>query len=169
MEEQTAYIKFDIIAIKQYQEDLLCTIQFIKDELPDVNWNSQVETRQYFADRFDIILHSQTISGLKELVETTNEEEYIEYPEEAIELLTGLIELKKLQSEDRNYLQNILKHEQKGKVLLRYADNNYVMQNKRPLPYSKAIVECIVSCSSEVVDYAQRMQKEHGINIEIEW
>lgn len=51
----------------------------------------------------------------------------------------------------RNYLDCILKHEVNGLVRLRIENNRLLMPNKRPLPYSEEIWDCVKSTSSGIV------------------
>ena len=148
MEKNEAYIQFDMASIISYQNDLLSTIEFIKDELPDVNWNSTVETIYHFSHEYNIMLHSTKIAELKVVLEQSEEDDYYEYAEnieDAKEVLTGLIELKKLQSSIRNHTQNIIKHADKnGYYPLRLVDGVWLQQNKRSISYDPNIQECVI-------------------------
>ena len=149
MEKNEAYIQFDMASIISYQNDLLSTIEFIKDELPDVNWNSTVETIYHFSHEYNIMLHSTKIAELKVVLEQSEDDDYYEYAEnieDAKEVLTGLIELKKLQSVVRNYTSNILRHaDEHGVYPLRWFNNEWVMQNRQQLSYLDEIKACIIA------------------------
>ena len=148
METETASITFDIPSIIALQKDYQETIEFIKDELPDVNWNSTVETIYHFSHEYNIMLHSTKIAELKVVLEQSEDDDYYEYAEnieEAKEVLTGLIELKKLQSSIRNHTQNIIKHaDENGYYPLRLVDGVWLQQNKRSISYDPNIQECVI-------------------------
>ena len=150
--DEHAYIEFDIPAICQLKEDYEKTIEFIKDELPDINWNSITETSDYFRYEHNINLYSLSIVNLKELLNDIqdNDSETIEYATDTdvcCFVLTGLIELKKLQYTLRNYINNILKHNEGGYYPLRKIDGQWRMMNKQPLSYLQEIQECVISQS----------------------
>lgn len=133
------HIIFDMPAIYQLERDYEDTIDCILELLPDVNWNSQLETRQYFLDEFNILLENQRIETLKDLRTKFNDQE------EEYELLSGLIELKKVQSIKRNYIDCIIRHSNiDGVVYLREYNGEWVLPNRQPLPYCEAITECII-------------------------
>jgi hypothetical protein len=149
-----AWIEFDIPALIALKEDLESTIDFIKDELPDVNWNSIPQAIYYFSHEHNIMLHGTSISSLKEVLENwESDPETLEYsynPDEAKEILVGLIELKKLQYTVRNYINNILKHNQGGVYPLRLVNGEWRMQNKQPRSYHDQINSCIISQSDNI-------------------
>ena len=145
METELAWIQFDMASIIAYQNDLKSTISFILDELPDVNWNSLLETREYLLSNHNIYTRSLRIIDLFELKENLEQEEYPEDIDEAREVLTGLIELKKLQFSIRNYTQNIIKHaDEHGYYPLRLVDGVWLQQNKRSISYDPNIQECVI-------------------------
>lgn len=147
---EESWIEFDIPQIIALKLDYERTIEFIKDELPDVNWNSYIEMREYFSTEHNIYFYSKKIANLKEMFDTIEEEEYVRGVDECKEVLQGLIELKKLQSTVRNYLDNILKHNEGGMYPLRLVDGEWRMQNKQPIFYSNAIKECVISTSPNI-------------------
>lgn len=146
------YIIFDIpsiLALKKQYED---NIEYIKAELPPVNWNSISDTVDYFKYEHNITLHGIKIAYLKSLLDTLDKQpEYycrsIKSVCEAIEVLSGLIELFAIQSIKRNYIDCILRHQVDGKVMLRDVDGKWMFPNKQPLPYATEIKECIISSS----------------------
>ena len=142
---QGNWIEFDIASIVALKLDYEKTCEFIKDELPDVNWNSYTEMSDYFSTEHNIYFYSMKISHLKEMLDNIEEEEYIRDIDECKEVLQGIIELKKLQSTLRNYLNNILKHNEGGIVYLREVDGRICMPNKQNLPYSPDILECVIA------------------------
>ena len=62
--EETRYIEFDIPSIVALREDYIETIYFLCDELPDVNWNSCCELKEYFSGVFGIELENCQIRTL---------------------------------------------------------------------------------------------------------
>lgn len=154
MEEEIAWIEYDIPALIALKKDLESTIEFILDELPDVNWNSGPQTIYFFSHEHNIMLHGLSISSLKEVIETWYDDpdtlEYACNPDEAKEILVGLIELKKLQYTVRNYINNILKHNQGGVYPLRLVNGEWRMQNKQPISYHDQIISCIISKSDNL-------------------
>lgn len=138
-------ITYDIPAIIALQEDYQETIQYIEAVMPDVNWNSQLETRQFFLDEHNLLLQGHTIQYLKDTLANIDTEEYIDDPETCKEMLSGLIELKKLKSIIRNYTGNILRHHKDGVYPLRLVNGEWMMQNKQPLSYCHEINECIIA------------------------
>lgn len=137
--DESPYIQFDMIAIRQLELDYQNTIECIKELLPPVNWDSHLETRQYFLDEFNILLPNQRIETLKDLRAKYNDQE------EEYELLSGLIELKRVQSIYRNYIQCIIRHSDSGgNIVLRYYNREWVLPNRQALPYTDAIRECII-------------------------
>ena len=145
METEAASITFDIPSIIALQKDYQETIEYILAVMPDVNWNSQLETRQYFIDEFNLLLHSQTIASLKNILANIEQQEYIDEADLCCEMLSGLIEIKKLQSVIRNYTGNILRHHKDGIYPLRQVNGEWVMQNKQPLSYCPEIKACIIA------------------------
>lgn len=151
---ETVFIEFDIPAICQLKADYEKTIEFILDELPDVNWNSYQDTYGYFSEEYNIHIGSTRIQSLYEFLDDLdNNPETTEFAHninECKELLQGLIELKKLQFTLRNYINNILKHNEGGVYNLRLVNGEWKMQNKRDLPYSPDILECVISKSDNI-------------------
>lgn len=142
------WIEFDIPSIVALRKDYSGTMDFIKDELPDVNWESRIETKDYFSSTFGIFLDNTTVSTLKSYQSMTES-----FSEKAHFVLTGLIEYYKLKYTIRNYLDNILKHNVEGVVNLRRENNQILMPNKRPLPTSPSITECIKNVSLNLTHY----------------
>lgn len=137
--KESMFIEFDMDEIRDLKYCYKQTMSLLIDELPDVNWNSLVETKQYFLNEHNLCLISTKIESLKETVDNIEEEEYLEHVDECVETLLGLIEYYKLRYTIRNYLDNIIRHEKDGKYPLRKFNNEWVMQNRQSLPYHPEI------------------------------
>ena len=105
------WIDFDMVEINRLKVEYEDLKQFIIDELPDVNWNSIQGTKAYFRDEHWLELESVQIAYLQTLV---NLEENNPWHDE----LCGLIELKKISSIIRNYLDCIIRHEKNGRCIV---------------------------------------------------
>jgi len=155
------WIEFDIPAIISLTKDYQKTMEFIKDELPSINIDSRIEVKDYFQSEFEIPLKRTSIEYLKEWANI------LEDDSEAKFVLTGLIEYYKLYYTINNYLMNIIKHQQGGRVCLRKVDGKTLMPNKRELPRSPDIVACIEDVSPDLKSYLKDVQNQGGINASI--
>ena len=147
------YIDFDIDEVKELQDAYEETMNYILTTLPDVNWDSRLETSDYFTKEHNINFNSLKIAELQNMLDQLNDEnnffEYIVEPDEAIDTLSGLITYLKIKWEVRNYTGCILRHQKEGRVILREIEGRYVMPNRQPLPYSQNILECIKETNYE--------------------
>lgn len=133
------YLEFDLDEVKDLRSCYLATIDTLLKDLPDVNWNSRLEVKDYFLSEHDLVLDSLKISELHSLVEFLDEDS------DEYDVLSGLVEYLKLKYTVKNYLDCILRHEDNGKVYLRDVDGELRMPNKQPLSYSPDITDCLIS------------------------
>jgi hypothetical protein len=138
------YIEYDIDDLLDLRRDYCDTIEFILEELPDVNWNSRVETKEYFRDEYNVSPYSLKIADLIDLKDDLEDEEYTEGNiGQCREELQGLIELYKLKYTIKNHIDCALKHQKDGKVYLREVNGELRLPNRQPLTYSIDIQRCI--------------------------
>lgn len=137
---------FDIDEINDLKTCYQQTIESILDELPDVNWNSPIETKAYFSDNYGIQLKSVQIEELQKARNLIQSEEgfIVKEQEQLEEELNGVIELYKLKYTIRNYLDNIIKHNKNGVIELREINGELRMPNKRMPPSSPDILACLL-------------------------
>jgi hypothetical protein len=145
-----AYLEVDLPELIRLKLSYESTIECLLDELPDVNWNSRVESHQYFLEEHNLCLLSFNLSDLKEIIYDfedylNSDGEYHNDPERALETLTTLIEIKKLQACLRNYINNILKWNEGGIYPLRMVDGKWKFQNKQEICYDPNITNCIIA------------------------
>jgi hypothetical protein len=114
-------------------------MDFLLAELPDLNWDSRVEVKDYLHSEHKFFVESIKLSELISLTHIVNEETELK------NVLTLFVEYLKLKYLKRNYIDCILRHEVDGRVYLRMINGQYMMPNKRPYPYSTHIIDCIIS------------------------
>lgn len=136
-----SYLKFDIEKTIELVEDFTKSKQAIKEILPDVNWNSRLETINFFKLEFGLELTSLKIEELERVLEVLEQQGC--YPERT-DTLGLLIEYYKIHYIVRNYLLCILKHQKDGIVTLRSWNDELVMPNRQPLPKMTEIVNLII-------------------------
>lgn len=134
------YIEFDMPAIYELESSIDATIDFLLAELPDINWSSRLDVKDYFLAEHRLYLESIKISELI-LINSTIQDEYSELKN----VLTLFIEYLKLKYLKRNYIDCILRHNINGKMYLREVSGQLVYPNKRPISYSTHITDCIIS------------------------
>ena len=131
------YIDFNIDDIRELQNDYLATLTFLREELPEVDWESRIEVKDYFKDEFGIKLKNVKISHL------TDHIPFCEEDSEARWVLESLIAYMKVKYEIRNYTNCILRHHVEGRLHLREINGQWFMPNRQPIVYSPNIKECI--------------------------
>ena len=146
----TPYIEFDMDEINELKLDYENTLEFITSELPEVNWNSRVETKSYFSDEYNVAINSLKIAELRDTISRLDEQEYFEGDRDRCkDELTGLLELLKLKYTLHNYLDCILRHHTEGRVYLRNIDGEWKMPNKQPISTNPELTRCIASNKGE--------------------
>ena len=143
IQEEPQYVDFCIPDIQELQNDYLATIDFLLDELPDVNWNSRIEVKDFFGDCGIDLKDLQIRTVQSELISAISYEQ-----KDLAEILGAYLSYLKTKYEVKNYTSCILKHNIDGRLYLRKHNNEWVMPNKQPLPYSQNILECVLDTNS---------------------
>jgi hypothetical protein len=136
-------ITFDIIAIKELRRQYKETEETILELLPNINWNSRLEVKNYFLEEYSLKLTDCRMATLMYQREWASEGSG-EWDD-----LNGLIELYRTQAVIRNYLDCILRHQVGGVVALREIDGQWLMPNKQPISTLQEITDCIISTGCE--------------------
>lgn len=133
----TEYIEFDLDEVKDLKQDYIETIQSILALLPDINWNSRIETKNYFMEEYSLELPDCKISTLIFARDAFDPES------DCFHDLQGVIELYKLKAIIKNYLECIERHHVDGKVYLREMNGEWVFPNRQPVPQCPEILSCL--------------------------
>lgn len=125
----------DIRALKvDYEEQIICILEL----LPDLNWYSRLEVKNYFLEEYGLTLPDVKISTLRSFREN------LDHDCDLYSDLTGLIELYTRRYTLKNYIDCILRHEDMGIVPLRAVNGELRLPNKQPIPNCPDLTECIV-------------------------
>lgn len=132
-------IVFDMPSIISLREEYMATMECLLEQLPDLNWDSRVEIKDYFASEMNIGLRTTQLSELKAILKiyalTVDQMEFVEL----------VIEYLKVKYLVRNYLDCIIRHaDEHGEVQLREVNGEWLMPNRQPQPQAKEIVDCII-------------------------
>lgn len=156
MQEQPSYLQFDMDEVNDLEYCYQETLDFLLDQLPDVNWNSRLEVKDFFESEYNLTIISLKISYLKEVcsfledkIDTCPYDLEIDNADEAVETLKLLIEYYKTKYAMKNYIRCIQYHEKGGRIYLR---DELLMPNKQPLPYSPDIISCITATNSSQIN-----------------
>ena len=131
------YIDFDLDDLRELEESYIETMDFLWDELPDINWNSRIEIKSYFLDEHNILIDSLKIERLTRLLDCKDLDETF------LDVLETFVTYLKIKYEVRNYTSCIIRHNTDGRLYLREHNGIYVMPNKQPIVYSPNIKKCI--------------------------
>ena len=126
------WIEFDIDEVVELLTDYRATMITLKELLPDVNWDSRLETKDFFISEYEIYLKSLKISDIEHEMNILANSNYLnESGEQALEVLTLLREYLKLKYTCKNYLEMILRHNKEGRVYLIEHNGQWVMPNRQ--------------------------------------
>jgi len=137
--EELAWIDFDILKVKDLKENYQENIDITLEMLPENDWRSPAKTIDFFKKNFAIELKNVKINHVGQVLEE------LDHDSEAFDALNGYHIYLRLTYAIRNYLDNILKHEENGRIYLRQHQGEWVFPNKRPLSASPEIQGCITS------------------------
>ena len=142
MEE--AWIKFDVVKLRQLKEHYEAAIESIKEQLPNINLNSKKELLNFFEKNLNIHLQTSRIKEIEACLSsyTHDQEEYY--------ILLGVTYYFKLKYSLKNYINWVLKNESNGIIYLRHWWGDWVLGNKQPLPGSPEILECVIGHSNNI-------------------
>jgi len=139
MTEELAYIDCNILLVKDLKERYEENLKWIEEEIgADINLNSQKQLKAFLEERLDIVAESVKITVLE-----SYRDQY-DHDSEEYDLMNGLVLYFKAKYTINNYINCILKHEENGRVYLRWWAGNWVLPNKRPLSESPEIKECMI-------------------------
>ena len=141
MSEDSEYIKFDIIKISDLEEAYECSMEFLLESLPRINYNSSSQVCNYIKENLGVDIQNMRINTLIDLQKRFNnsmEKDFLDY----------LIAFLKMKYTVKNYLRCILRHHKEGVVLLRTIDGRLCLPNRQPLSYNEEIINCIIEQSS---------------------
>jgi hypothetical protein len=141
------YIRFDIPKIKKLAEDYEYSLNLLLANLPQVNYDSQKQVKEFFKNSLNVMLKDTKIATIREHLNA--------FPDgsEEHELIETLLAYLRIKFSIKNYLHCILTHEENGVVQLRWENNRLCMPNRQPLPYNIEIQECILEMSRHVPAY----------------
>lgn len=135
---ENPYIDFDILKVKSLKDEYEENMGFITEALPTgINFNSPKQIRALLEERLDITTKHVRISELEVW------RDFYDHDSEGFDLLNGLVLYLKCKFILSNYINCILKHEENGRVYLRFENGEWLMPNKRPLSDSPQIIACI--------------------------
>lgn len=139
MSEELPYIDFNLLLVKDLKERYEYNLQHIRTELPrDCNWDRPTEVKVYMKNMFDIDLESVKIAHVLSFLDR------FDHDSPAFDCINGYVLYLKTKYTLANYINCILKHEEDGRVYLRWWAGNWVLPNKRPLSESPEIKECMI-------------------------
>lgn len=137
--EREAFIDFDMLKVKKLKKMYEENLQWIAEEIPAViNFNSPKQIKSLLEERLEIITETVTIAALE------GYRTLYDHDSEAFDLINGLVLYLKTKYTLSNYINNILKHEENGRVYLRLEQETWVLPNKRPISTAPEIVECVI-------------------------
>jgi hypothetical protein len=141
------YIGFNISEIRLLKSVYECSMDFLMDEMPDINWNSAQQIKVYFHETYRLMLENVKITTFSDLAE--------QFPEGSTQkdLLTRITMYLRLKFSVKNYLDCILRHEVDGLVYLRDVNGVWRLPNKQPLSYNEEISNTITCMSPEISKY----------------
>ena len=130
------WIEFDLEKVKQLKTDLENTMAFIQAELP-IKLSARKEVLDFFETTFGVVMKTTTIKEMESITGRFDKEG------DKYNNIMNIITHTRMKYTIRNYLTPILKKSIGSCYQLRYYFGEWVFQNKRPLPKSPEIVECI--------------------------
>ena len=145
------YIEFDMLKIQELDTYYKETMKHLADNLPSINLNSPASVIDFFHKTFKINLTSSKIAEVSQYINMYGDDS------DEKELIQGIVYYFKIKYAHRNYIKNILMHQNNGRVQLRWYFGELRFPNKRPLPYSLEILNAIIGGS----DVAMRMVKHN--------
>ena len=147
------YIVFDVGKITALKEEFEASMAYVKQQLPEVNWNSPPQIKTYFKTSLQITLPDvkiNTFDGQRSLYE---------HDPEMFDLLSGIIQLFKLKSIYQNYILCILRHLDGDRLYLRSENSTWVMPNHRPLFTYDELWACVKHYSAELIPLVSSLNR----------
>lgn len=138
------WIKFDIEKLTELKETYEEAIECIREQLPDINLNSQKQLLDFFGKALNIHLKTSRIKEIEEHLKrfTHDQEEYY--------ILLGVTYYFKLRYALKNYINWVLKNHSNGIIYLKFWFGEWVLGNKQPLPLSPEILSCVIGHSNNI-------------------
>jgi hypothetical protein len=134
------YITYNIEKISELKECYEINKQWIRSQLPKIDWDSRKEVKQFFEENLGIILQNVKIKNIMAY------QEMFSHDTEQYDIINGFVSYLKLKYIIKNYLDCIIRHNENGKVYLRQVGNGQItFPNKQPLPKSPEIEACIIT------------------------
>jgi hypothetical protein len=126
--------------IKELKERYEENLKWIADEIPAaINLNSPKQIRNFLEESYEIYVQNVTIAALEGYRDVRD------HDSEAYDLLNGIVLYLKTKYTLSNYINNILKNNENGRVYLRHERGEWLLPNKRPISSSPEIRECVIA------------------------
>jgi hypothetical protein len=132
------HITFDMTLIEELKQRYEEHIQVTADMLPKVNWNSTQDIKRAFKEYLSVELNSAKISDIEPLIER------FDHDSEEFDFINGVTMLLRLKYTVANYLNCVIRHEENGKINLRYYNGKICFPNRRPLSHNEEFNQCIM-------------------------
>jgi hypothetical protein len=133
------YIHFDMAKVETLKTVYELNLEFILEELPEINWDSAKQVKKYFSENFDIKLENVKIDHvLSHLEEHTHDSP-------AFDVINGFVLYLRSKFTLKNYIGCIERHAVDGKVTLRSFGGSWVLPNRRPISLNPEIEECVIA------------------------
>lgn len=139
------WLKFDMDQIKLLKQDYEGAMDYIKEGLPNINFNSRKEVLNFFEKTFRINLKTLQIKELSRYI-AAYKEDSVEH-----EMIRGIVYYFKMKYTLKNYVDCIIRHEKEGIIELRNYMGTLCFPNRQPLPYSQEVQAAILGGSEHAL------------------
>ena len=134
-----AYIDVDLDKLEEIKQNYLFCLEYTKGELPsDCDWDKPKKVKEYFKICFGVDLKNFKISHVSSFLDE------LDHDSPAFDCINGYVLYLKIKYTLKNYIDCIFRHEESGRVRLRWLYGNWMLPNKQPLPEHPEIKECII-------------------------
>ena len=135
-----AFIDYDTKKLEDVRQSYLFCQGYIKGELPnECDWDRPTEVKKYLKKSFAIELNSVKISHVSSFLDG------LDHDSPAFDCINGYVLYLKIKYTLKNYIDCIFRHQESGRVLLRWVNGNWVLPNKQPISENPEIKECVIS------------------------